>query len=243
MADKKITDLTELLSPDAAIDVLAVVDSSANETKKISLTNLPLSDTALNQSYPYTIDFQNGVEQTRNLTTITSSDGYYLTSQPSSIYIGSNVTSIGNNAFYGSILTSLTIPNSVTSIGSAAFIFCIGLLSVTIGNSVTSIGNNAFRGSSSLTSVTIGNLVNNIGSQAFYFCTSLTSITIPNSVTSIGNNAFSGSGLATINCFALAAPALGTTPFVGITATEIHVPVGATGYTASYGGLTVIADL
>ena len=47
-----------------------------------------------------------------------------------------SVTSIGNDAFLGSGLTSVTIPNSVTSIGNEAFRGCSGLTSVTIPNSV-----------------------------------------------------------------------------------------------------------
>ena len=78
------------------------------------------------------------------------------------------VTSIGSCAFYNcSILTSITIPNSVTSIGDEAFSVCSSLTSITIPESVTSIGNSAFS-----------------------FCSGLTSITIPNSVTSIGIGAF-----------------------------------------------------
>ena len=58
--------------------------------------------------------------------------------------IPNSVTSIADNAFYNSDLTSIEIPNSVTSIGGRAFYQCTGLTSVTIGNSVTSIGDAAF---------------------------------------------------------------------------------------------------
>ncbi len=57
------------------------------------------------------------------------------------------VTSIGDNAFRsGSLIASVTIPNSVTSIGYSAFRECSSLTSVTIPNSVTSIGTAAFYG-------------------------------------------------------------------------------------------------
>jgi hypothetical protein len=63
-------------------------------------------------------------------------------------------------------------------------------------------------------------------------------------VTSIGSYAFAlCSSLATVNCLATAAPTLGSFAFYGVASTEIHVPVGATGYGTTYGGLTVVADL
>ena len=116
------------------------------------------------------------------------------------LVIPNNVTTIGDNAFYGfSGLTSVTIPNSVTSIGSRAFFNCSGLTSVTIPNSVTSIGDNAFLYCSGLTSVTIPNSVTSIGFGGFSYCSGLTSVTIPNSVTSIGSCAFSYcSGLTSV---------------------------------------------
>ena len=64
-----------------------------------------------------------------------------------SVIIGSNVTSIGERAFYDcSGLMSITIPAGVTSIGYEAFYGCDGLMSVTIGSGVTSIGGSAFYG-------------------------------------------------------------------------------------------------
>ena len=54
------------------------------------------------------------------------------------------VTLIGDYAFSGSGLTSITIPDSVTSIGYGAFSGCSSLTSVTIPDSVTSIGEWAF---------------------------------------------------------------------------------------------------
>ena len=108
--------------------------------------------------------------------------------------IPDSVTSIGDSAFWGCDLQSVTIPDSVTSIGDSAFFDCSSLQSVTIPNSVTSIGDSAFFDCSSLQSVTIPDSVTSIGESAFESCSSLQSVTIPDSVTSIGNGAFEGCG-------------------------------------------------
>lgn len=116
-----------------------------------------------------------------------------------SIVIVSNVTSIGNYAFYDcSDLTSITIPNSVTSIGDSAFFRCSSLTNITLPNCVNSIGIAAFVYCKSLNSITIPYGVTSINGAVFHGCRSLDSITIPNSVTCIGEFAFKGSGLKNI---------------------------------------------
>jgi hypothetical protein len=89
-------------------------------------------------------------------------------------YINLPVTGIGVQAFEGSGLTSVVIPNTITSIGEGAFGLCYQLASVTIPNSVTSIGEEAFQ-NCALTSITVPNSVTSIGGDAFGGCTSLTS--------------------------------------------------------------------
>ena len=70
------------------------------------------------------------------------------------LYISSEVSKIGDYAFYGcTSFQRVIIPPSVTSIGSYAFCNCTSLMSITIPNSITSIYTNAFNGSSLLSSV------------------------------------------------------------------------------------------
>ena len=87
-----------------------------------------------------------------------------------------------------------------------------------------------------------GKPVTRIGSWAFWKCTSLTSVTIPDSVTSVGNFTFhSCSSLKSITFKGNAPSSLGTDVFkylpIGAT---ITVPVGATGFGETFGGLPVI---
>ena len=132
------------------------------------------------------------------------------------LVIPSNVTSIGNYAFYYcSQLSSVTIGNSVTSIGNYAFYCCSQLSSVTIGNSITSIGDNAFWGCTDLTEITIPNSVSTIGNNAFYGCCNLTSINIPNSVTSIGTGAFNGCSELTAVTLPNSITSIGRSAFYG----------------------------
>ena len=122
---------------------------------------------------------------------VTYSNGEYYSGNikiPESVYVSRDqltyrVMYIGNNAFSGSGITSVTIPNSVKGIGPAAFWYCIGLTELTIPNSVTSIDKSAFTNCTGLTELTIPNSVTSIsfyafsGISVFDFCRSLTSVT------------------------------------------------------------------
>jgi hypothetical protein len=99
---------------------------------------------------------------------------------------------IGNNAFKGSGLTSISIPASVTSIGQYVFDHCASLQSVNFadGINLTTISWSAFNYCTSLTSVDIPTGVTTIESNAFNYCDHLTSVSIPVGVTTIGGFAF-----------------------------------------------------
>jgi PKD repeat protein len=176
------------------------------------------------------------------------------------VAISNFVTGIGNGAFAGGVLTSVTIPNSVTSIGAEAFDSCYDLASVTLGNSVTNLGNDAFSFCSGLGSVTIGNSLASIGSDAFYACGRLTNVTIGSGVTSIGEGAFQQCdilGSATIpasvttmsdSAFELCsgltnvyfqgnAPSADTTVFEYDLKATAYYDIGATGWSNTFGGI------
>lgn len=107
---------------------------------------------------------------------------------------------------------------------------------------LTAIGSLAFYGQTSGDVVSLGSAVTSIGSSAFGY-NSASTFVIGRNVTSFGDFALNpGASLTTLHCYAPTAPTLGINVFpLGLT--EIHVPVGATGYGTTYGGLTVVADL
>ncbi len=137
-----------------------------------------------------------------------------------SITTGSNVLSIGENAFsdteyynneenwengclyIGKYLIKANLNSSeeysiksgTKIIADSAFYGSDKLISITIPNSVISIGDSAFSGCSELNSITIPDSVISIGDSTFSGCSELNSITIPDSVTSIGDKAFYGCG-------------------------------------------------
>ena len=120
---------------------------------------------------------------------------YFDMPQIKSITIPDSVTSIGEDAFFGSVLTSIYYTGDV-----ASWCGISGLGNLMSGSRTLYIDGNKLEGK-----LTIPDSVTSIGESAFSGCTGLTGITIPDSVTSIGKGAFSGcSSLETI-----------TIPFVG----------------------------
>ncbi len=102
-------------------------------------------------------------------------------------FIPSNVTTIGDSAFFFNSLDSVILPINIVEIKDNAF-RNNSLNSINIPNSVTSIGNNAFSGNN-LTSVTIPSNVQLLGNYAFSF-NELASANIPETITAISDGLF-----------------------------------------------------
>ena len=115
------------------------------------------------------------------------------------------IASIGDYAFYNcTLLTSITIPNSVTSIGNYAFFNCTSLTKVNIcdlsawckiyfkSNDANPLchGAKLYLNGIELTDITIPSDITEIRSRTFYNCESLTRVIIPDKITSIGSYAF-----------------------------------------------------
>ena len=101
-----------------------------------------------------------------------------------------SVTTIGESAFKGSAVTSVSMPEGITIIGFEAFSGCQNLESVALPESLTTLGIRTFGGCQSLKTIKIPSGVRAIPSSCFNGCSSLESVTIPEGVTSIEGSAF-----------------------------------------------------
>ena len=148
---------------------------------------------------------------------------------------------IGTGAFFGTTITSVTIPEGVEIIEYHAFAHCNSLKSITIPASVKYIGSNVFQGSTNLTSITVasGNpyysseggilyVTNNpysfyvdygMTGKVLFACPSAKgNITIPVGVTAIGDGAF-----------------IWNTNLTGVTIPESVTYIGWTAFAACFG--------
>jgi hypothetical protein len=107
-----------------------------------------------------------------------------------SVVLGTNVNTIGFEAFHNcQDLESISMP-SVTNILYGAFYLCGHLSSVKLADGLTVVPSLAFEACVALTNVSIPKTVVAIQSQAFYGCALLSSITVPATVRSIEDLAF-----------------------------------------------------
>ncbi len=106
------------------------------------------------------------------------------------VVLGSNVSSIGEDAFYNCYnLSYITIPQKVKTINKNTFAYCSELQSVYFAGNIEKIDDSAFESCSSLNNISFANSLKYIGDYAFMY-SGLSRIDIPASVTHIGKYAF-----------------------------------------------------
>ena len=99
------------------------------------------------------------------------------------------ISTIGDNAFKGTSITSIELPSCVSSIGKSAFADCTSLASVTLGNSIESIAESTFE-NCKLPEIVLPPSVKTVESFAFNRNSGLNKIAMGYKVTSIGAYAF-----------------------------------------------------
>lgn len=100
------------------------------------------------------------------------------------------VTRVGDDAFSGRNLASVTFPDSVTTVGSRVFFSCPELTNVVIGSGMFEVGDRMFASCTGLTHITIPDGIDRIGVSAFQGCSRLASVTFSANVTEIADRAF-----------------------------------------------------
>lgn len=98
---------------------------------------------------------------------------------------GNKLTKIGETAFVGTSITSMTLPSSVTSIGYGAFISCNELKTVVLPDNLNRIESSLFSFCDKLESVKMPSKLAYIEHDAFSYCYALKSIVIPDAVTEL----------------------------------------------------------
>ena len=105
---------------------------------------------------------------------------------------GCAVTAVGSQAFWGTQVTKITVPEGILHIESGAFGNCAALTEVVLPETAIQWGDSLFAGDAKLASVNIPAGVTTIRGATFIGCQSLTDIEMPEEITTIGPNAFYG---------------------------------------------------
>ena len=117
---------------------------------------------------------------------------------------GSQLKSIGNNAFWGSEhlyprFKEIKIPDSVETIGNGAFHHCQNLERITLPSALQTLSNGTFYGCAALSEVTFPASLKTIEKSAFGYCRNLSEVKLPASLTTIQSYVFNGcSALKTV---------------------------------------------
>lgn len=124
------------------------------------------------------------------------------------IAVPQTITALENNVFSGcQQLQKVTLPPTLRTIGSSTFQNCTTLSEMVVPEAVTSIDNSAFNGCIALISITLPETLTKIGSYAFSGCSALTELTIPSSVEFFSYSTLQNcSSLLTVKCKAIVPP-------------------------------------
>ena len=160
---------------------------------------------------------------------------------------GLPVTGIGNSAFYGSLLASVTVPSSITNLDIAAFYAMSSLTNITVdaqNPAYRSVAGVLFDKNETVLlqyptdkpgSYSIPSSVSRVGTYSFIGASQLTGITIPTSVASIDSEAFQFCSLTDVT-IPSSVTNIGWLAFAGANLTNLTVDPGNPVY-SSLGGI------
>lgn len=104
------------------------------------------------------------------------------------------VAKIANEAFKGTSLIEVRLPDSVLEVGDGAFADCKALAKVMLSNSLTAVNKSSFSGCTALKEINLSDNIVEIEDSAFEN-TGLETLELPKYLMKIGSRAFAGSAL------------------------------------------------
>lgn len=153
-----------------------------------------------------------------------------------SLTLQEGLDSIGDNAFHGcDKLRAFHMPNSVVKMGKQMFMYCGSLSEVTLSSGLTELPDETFRGCEQLHDLTLPSGIKRIGANAFYSCPATPQL--PEGLVEIGAGAFSDYGAPTIELpSSLRIIGNGAFSYTDLTSIVIPEGVDSVGYSTSMGG-------
>lgn len=163
-----------------------------------------------------TLTFADGPAETAIITKYSGKSQLHEVTVPGTVN-DREVSAIGKEAFYyQTLITKITLPETVTYIDDFAFAGCTALETIVIPASVTRIGEFAFQGCTSLKSVVFaGKEVEDIEAFAFNDCSALETIVLPEGLKTIGDQAFGDCKAITALSMPATLETIGTFAFYG----------------------------
>ncbi|MEA4937309.1 MAG: leucine-rich repeat domain-containing protein, partial [Paludibacter sp.] len=147
------------------------------------------------------------------------------------INLPNSITRIGDYALFQCLVMELqALPTSLQTLGAYAFQECRQITVSELPSGLQgSIGTRTFQNCSKMTFSRIPAGITSLGSYAFRSCSRVETLIFPAGLTSIGNQVFDKcAGLKNIYIEKETPPTLGTTPFSGVSLSDItlYVPIG-----------------
>lgn len=127
-------------------------------------------------------------------TVIAIGDEAFYGAELISVTLPDSIQTIGKAAFAKSTITEIVIPDSVIKLGEEAFDNCLSLKNAQIGKGLKEIPVGAFFSCHKLKEITLSEGLEMIGEEAFAALPELETITLPDSLKEIGAFAFWNSG-------------------------------------------------
>lgn len=162
-----------------------------------TLTVEGLDSWALSSSCEYgPVEIEEGIKKLDNYA--------FYDGKITSVLLPSTLTSLGEQAFRNSTITSIStrdvttpenpssFPNAITAIPERCFQNCASLSPISFPSKLKTLGQYAFSGCTSITQIKLPTTITLIDDGCFNSCISLTTINIPDGITTLHMSCFSG---------------------------------------------------